>query len=424
MTQGEENGDTFYIIERGSVKVIKDGVETDVLKEGSFFGERALLHDIARTATVTTVERTRLLVVNRHAFCVVLGPLKDIMTRQEAKYEGGEVAEVQEKPVQKFKGINLEEIKHSDLESICILGSGAFGEVRLVKIKNSPDLVSFALKKIKKTKVRASGQIVHIHNERHLMMAVNYPFLVRLYQTFESPNYIYFLMEPCLGGELFTYLRDNGAMEESDARFYIAGVICAIHHLHSKMIVYRDLKPENTMLNDKGYVKICDFGFAKQIKSRTYTLCGTPDYLAPEVITGKGHSFAVDWWTIGILCYELLHAFPPFYTANHMKTYRRILREKVKYTSSFSSKAKSFIGALCKKKPSTRLGVCAGGLSKVKNHPFFDKFDWEALEAQTMPAPLVPTVTDSTDASNFDDYPDPTNGALEAFEISDFSAFN
>eukprot|EP01084_Bolivina_argentea_P213190 362160_1 len=161
------------------------------------------------------------------------------------------------------------------------------------------------------------------------MMMLDSPFIVKLYQTYNSDKYLCFLLEIVLGGELFTILRARTVFDESTARFYVASIAMALDYMHSKAIVYRDLRPENILLDSKGYIKIIDFGFAKIISDQTYTLCGVPDYLAPEIISGAGHGMAVDWWTMGILLFEMLASYPPFYHEDPMRTYAKILYGRV-----------------------------------------------------------------------------------------------
>lgn len=413
-----ETGDSFMIVEYGSVRVIKDDEEVGILDAGKFFGERSLLKEEPRAATIQVVEDVKVLFLNRHAFRLLLGPLHDILHRNLEEYE---------KAKKKYECEELHECPHTNiditkLKNKAILGYGAFGEVRLLSYDvDGEETKVFALKKVLKSKIKSCGQKQHIKNERMYMAQMNCYFIVNLYATYESAKSLYFLMEPCLGGELFTYIRDGGAMEEHDAQIYIGCVVLAFEHMHAKKIIYRDLKPENLMVSDKGYLKVTDFGFAKQLKHRTYTLCGTPDYLAPEVISGKGHSYGVDWWTVGILTYELLYSFPPFYEGNHMKTYKRILREKEKYPSSFSSAVKLFISGLLQKKPIQRLGVVNGGIDRIINHRWFKGFDWDALRNLEMKTPIVPKIGDIADSSNFDDYPDKAKGRLSVFEESDFA---
>jgi len=216
-------------------------------------------------------------------------------------------------------------------------------------------------------------------SEKNVMMQLNHPFLVRLFQTYKDRDKLYFLLEPMLGGELFTLLRNQTLFDENTSRFYASCVVSAFEYMHDLDIIYRDLKPENLLFDDMGYVKIADFGFAKKVTGsllsprlpqssllgRTWTLCGTPDYLAPEIVAGKGHDKGVDWWTLGILIYEMLASYPPFYDEEHMKTYAKIINGEVLYPSHFSKAAISLIRKLLNRKATKRLGFGRGGTSRL-----------------------------------------------------------
>ena len=205
-----------------------------------------------------------------------------------------------------------------------------------------------------------------------------------------------------MGGELFTVLRARTVFDESTARFYTASVVFAFDYMHSKSIIYRDLKPENLLLDDKGYLKITDFGFAKIITDRTYTLCGTPDYLAPEVISGAGHGKGVDWWTLGVLLFEMLASYPPFYHEDPMKTYAKIMYGRVNYPKHFGSDAVDIIKSFLHAKPTKRIGIIKGGIDNIKRHKWFNDFEWDLLFKSSMKAPIIPTIKNNLDRSNFE----------------------
>jgi len=208
-----------------------------------------------------------------------------------------------------------------------------------------------------------------------------------------------------LGGDLFGILREKTLFDENYARFYAACVISAFEYMHSKNIIYRDLKPENLLIDKDGYLKVTDFGFAKDISGgRTWTLCGTPDYLAPEIVAGKGHGKGVDWWTVGVFIYEMLASYAPFYDEDPMKTYEKIIHGEIAFPSEFSKDAIHLIKKLLNPKPFKRLGVTKGGASAIKKHPWFKGFDWDALLEKKLAAPLVPEIRDNIDMRNIDEY--------------------
>ena len=201
-------------------------------------------------------------------------------------------------------------------------------------------------------------------------------------------------------------LREKNRFDEPQARFYAACVCSAFSYLHDKQIVYRDLKPENCLFDALGYIKVCDFGFAKFVADRTWTLCGTPEYLAPEIITNKGHNLAVDWWAFGILIFEMLYGQPPFCADDPMDIYQKILRNRVTYPPSMSKSAKDLISKLLISVPAQRLGSLKRGHRDVSGHAFFKPVDFAQMCRHEVKAPYVPTIKSPTDTSNFDDYED------------------
>jgi len=291
-------------------------------------------------------------------------------------------------------------IDMTDLEVLGTLGRGSFGFVQLVKhVKTG---TTYALKRLRRAQVMEYGQQVHVMDEKRIMTKLNSPFLIRLHQTYKTEENLYFLQEVALGGELFTILRSRARFDEPTSRFYAACVVLGFEHMHKKNIIYRDLKPENLLLDDKGYLKVTDFGFAKVCTDRTYTLCGTPDYLAPEMVLGEGHGKGIDWWTLGILLFEMLASYPPFYDEHdQMKTYQKIVNNPVQCPHYFSKTAADLVGKLLHKNASKRLGVVKGGVDNIKNHKFFKGFDWQGLEARRLTAPILPIVKNSGDLSNF-----------------------
>jgi len=295
-----------------------------------------------------------------------------------------------------------------DLKTIGVLGKGAFGLVSLVQDPKNSE--TYALKAIKKCRVVDQGMEEYVVAEKELMQKMVNPFLVNLRATYADSRRLYLLLEVCLGGELFNLLRDQGSFDENTARFYSACVIEGFAYLHSMNIVYRDLKPENLVLDSRGYLKITDFGLSKELTSKfTYTFCGTPDYLAPEVIDGKGHSFGVDWWTLGILMYEMMASQAPFVDHVVENTYKKIRKGHVKFPGFFSAPSKSLILGLLRKKKTRRLGVVKGGANKIRRHDFFMKapgWSWEALQNQQMAPPVVPKIENNVDLKNFEQYSD------------------
>uniref|UniRef100_A0A8P4FWA8 cGMP-dependent protein kinase n=1 Tax=Dicentrarchus labrax TaxID=13489 RepID=A0A8P4FWA8_DICLA len=245
-----------------------------------------------------------------------------------------------------------------ELEVIATLGMGGFGRVELVKLKDED--ITFALKCIKKKHIVDTRQQEHIYSEKNILQQTNSAFIIRLYRTFRDDKFVYMLLEVCLGGELWTVLRDMSYFDDPTARFCTGCVLEAFDYLHTMGIIYRDLKPENLLLDAEGYVKMADFGFAKKIGlgKKTWTFCGTPEYVAPEVIMNKGHDFGADCWSLGILIFELLTGNPPFAGSDPIKIYTMVLHgiEKVDFPKKIGKRPDDLIRRLCKLNPVERLG--------------------------------------------------------------------
>jgi serine/threonine protein kinase len=244
------------------------------------------------------------------------------------------------------------------------------------------------------------------------MALCDHPFILKLHQTYNDRDHLYFLLDFVQGGELFTYLHCSPnsprQLEVDHARFFASHVLMAIEYLHDRNIVYRDLKPENLLIDADGYLKVIDFGFAKVVEDRTYTLCGTPEYLAPELIRGTGYSKGVDYWGLGILIYEMVVGHSPFVTWNasdEMQIYRNIVMDDVRFPEWVSEPCRDFISKLLERDVTRRLGMTHRGASAARSHPWFDGFNWERVYRKAEPAPFKPRLVDPLDASRYDSIP-------------------
>lgn len=293
-----------------------------------------------------------------------------------------------------------------DFEILRTLGTGSFGRVHLVQSKHNQRF--YAVKVLKKAQVVKMKQVEHTNDERRMLADVKHPFLITLWGTFQDLKNLYMVMDFVEGGELFSLLRKSGRFPNPVAKFYAAEVTLALEYLHSKNIIYRDLKPENLLLDRHGHLKITDFGFAKRVPDKTWTLCGTPDYLAPEVVSNKGYNKSVDWWSLGILIYEMLCGYTPFWdSGSPMKIYENILKGKVKYPAYVNPDAQNLLERLITADLTKRLGNLYGGPSDVKNHPWFAEVTWDRLARKDIDAPYTPPVkAGAGDASQFDRYPE------------------
>jgi hypothetical protein len=394
-----EKGDIFYIIEDGMVDVntAKDG-KVATLSKGQFFGEKALLSEDLRKATCTASTTVKTLFMMREDFVLMLGDMQDLLdgkVKEEEKLIGAENA-----------GTGTLQLALEDLDIGRTLGIGAFGRVKLVKVKSDPTGPTYALKCQSKKAIVENGLQDHVMNEKNIMGELDHPFILKYFCSMKDDRYIYFVLELLLGGELFTFLRNETQFSESWSRFYSASVLMAFCQIHGRKIAYRDLKPENLVMDAEGFLKVVDFGLAKVVSGKTWTLCGTPDYLAPEIILNEGHDLAVDYWALGVLIYEMTAGMPPFYADDPMEVYEKILSGHVSIPSHFSKSLSDIVKKLLKTYQSKRLGNTKGGTGAVMKHKWYSGFDWEALLNKKMQVPIKPKVSGNDDASNFDHYSD------------------
>ncbi|KAI3650464.1 hypothetical protein MP228_003945 [Amoeboaphelidium protococcarum] len=286
-----------------------------------------------------------------------------------------------------------------NFQYVSTLGTGTFGRVMLVIHSTQ----YYALKILKKSEIIRLKQVEHIKSEKSVLTMLRHPFIVNMMANFQDSRNVYILLEYVPGGDLFSHLRRAGRFSNEVARFYAAEIASAIAYIHSKSIVYRDLKPENLLLDSEGHIKIADFGFAKVVLDRTWTVCGTPEYLPPEIIQSSGHGKAVDWWSFGVLIYEMINGFPPFLDDSPMGIYQKILDGRIAWTDWIEKDAKDLVKRLLTDK-SKRLGNLRGGSEEVKKHKWFKSIDFSRLEARQIAAPFRPNVQHAGDTRNFDKY--------------------
>lgn len=290
----------------------------------------------------------------------------------------------------------------ADLERIKTLGTGAFG--RVVLLKHMRTQKYYAMKILEKERVIKMKQVEHTLYEKRILEAIRFPFTVSMEFSFKDNNYIYFVMPFIAGGEMFTHLRRMGKFDEPLAKFYSCQVILALEYLHFCNLVYRDLKPENILIDKNGYLKITDFGFCKLLQGRTWTLCGTPEYLAPELILSKGYGYSVDWWSFGVLLYEMNAGYPPFYANDPMKTYEKIVNSKYRCPSSFNADLRDLVRNTLQVDITKRFGVMKNGVLDFKNHRWFKGIEWETILNCRAAPPFVPKYRKPSDTSNFERY--------------------
>ena len=298
----------------------------------------------------------------------------------------------------------VKDVKLEDFKVLKVIGRGSFGKVCLVEY--IPTHETYAMKSLKKDLLIEQEQIENTLLEKEILQTIDYPLLCGLVFCFQTEERIYFVMPFLSGGELFQHLRKFRTFDEDKVRFYGAQIALALEYLHTKGIVYRDLKPENILMDDQGYLKLADFGMAKKLKEdeKAMSFCGTPEYLAPEIITMEGHDKNADWWSFGILLFEMLCGLPPFYVENLDKMYDMIKNNPVKFPKriTLSEEAKDVIKKLLEKNPKKRLGS-QNGIEEIKKHPFFASIDFDLIVEKKIKAAFIPELTNDTDVQYFDE---------------------
>uniref|UniRef100_A0A8C7HW21 protein kinase C n=1 Tax=Oncorhynchus kisutch TaxID=8019 RepID=A0A8C7HW21_ONCKI len=294
----------------------------------------------------------------------------------------------------------------NDFKCVAVLGRGHFGKVLLAEYKSTGEM--FAIKALKKGDIVARDEVDSLMCEKRIFETVNsvrHPFLVNLFACFQTQEHVCFVMEYAAGGDLMMHIHAD-VFSEPRAIFYAACVVLGLQFLHEHEIVYRDLKLDNLLLDTEGYVKIADFGLCKEgmgFRDRTSTFCGTPEFLAPEVLTETSYTRAVDWWGLGVLIFEMLVGESPFPGDDEEEVFDSIVNDEVRYPRFLSTEAISVMRRLLRRSPERRLGAGERDAEEVKKHLFFRNMDWNGLLAKKVKPPFVPTIQDSNDVSNFDD---------------------
>ncbi|XP_052087652.1 ribosomal protein S6 kinase 2 beta-like [Mytilus californianus] len=298
-----------------------------------------------------------------------------------------------------------EKVDPSTFDLLKVLGQGSFGKVFLVrKIKGADAGTLYAMKVLKKATLKVRDR-QRTKMERDILADINHPFVVRLHYAFQTEGKLYLILEFLRGGDLFTRLSKEVMFTEEDVKFYLAELAMALDHLHSVGIVYRDLKPENILLDSDGHIKLTDFGLSKESvfeEKKTYSFCGTVEYMAPEVVNRKGHGTAADWWSYGVLMFEMLTGALPFQGSNRKETMTQILKAKLGMPQFLSPEAQGLLRCLFKRNPANRLGTGANGIEDMKKQPFFSTIDFDKLYKKILNPPFKPAVVQTDDAFYFD----------------------
>ncbi|XP_010464481.1 PREDICTED: serine/threonine-protein kinase AtPK2/AtPK19 [Camelina sativa] len=288
-----------------------------------------------------------------------------------------------------------------DFEVLKVVGQGAFGKVYQVRKKDTSEI--FAMKVMRKDKIVEKNHAEYMKAERDILTKIDHPFIVQLKYSFQTKYRLYLVLDFINGGHLFFQLYHQGLFREDLARAYTAEIVSAVSHLHEKGIMHRDLKPENILMDVDGHVMLTDFGLAKEFEenTRSNSMCGTTEYMAPEIVRGKGHDKAADWWSVGILLYEMLTGKPPF-VGSKGKIQQSIVKEKIKLPKFLSNEAHALLKGLLAKEPERRLGSGPTGAEEIKKHKWFKGINWKKLEAREVQPSFKPEVSGRQCIANFD----------------------
>ena len=305
-----------------------------------------------------------------------------------------------------------------DFIKLKVLGKGSFGEVLLVKLKANNKY--YAMKILIKKQVKLRHQEAHTKAERDLMVKINCPFIVNIKFAFQDEYKLYIITEFMQGGEMFFHLHKEKRFSNEKARFYIIEIILAIEFLHKHNMLYRDLKPENIMVDSNGHIKLTDFGLSKMFtktKEKAFTICGTPQYLAPEILSDDGYDNSVDWWSLGCVMYEMLVGKAPFKIPKGSYLSADLYKKKISIPEYVTPEAKDLISKLLIPNPKNRLGYGKDGSQKIKDHPYFEGINWQDAWDRKLEPPLVPQLKSETDLSYFDKMF--TNEKIEGSNVSE-----
>ncbi len=393
---------TFYIIKTGQVTMsTHDSGDKEIsrLGPGQSFNEAAFEPKREGLVWPTIVAKTEVVCfeLKRNDLVKITGAGFMDLAHKAYGARQAELNSAKEVKIPKFQ-----------LKEIAQLGQGTFGRVSLVQ--DTVGKKVFALKAQHKKEIVQHKQQANVMNEKDIMLMCHHPFILALHNTYKDEHKLYMLLEYCNGGELFGRLHTNtrdGVTKPEHAMFYCGCVVLAMGYLLQRKIIYRDLKPENMLVDKEGYVKVIDFGFAKICENKAYTLCGTPEYMAPEIILGRGYDISVDWWALGVLMYECLVGHSPFAARDQNAICRKIVQRSFTYPKSnsmCSPEARDIINKLLQTKGADRIISGPSGASAVKNHPWFKTTDWNGLMARTERAPWIPKVKNDLDTSNFDGF--------------------
>ena len=390
---GQPARQNLYIIREGKITVANDNGIISNLGPGDYFGDKSIqaVDSAISHQTITAVEKTTCGVLTKSAIESVIGHITRL----------GKATQAMTTKIDRS-------IEFKDLVKFRILGVGSFGKVWLASHKKTGK--PYALKMLNKREIIENNQVEGVIREKNIMTSIDHPFVITLISTFQDDKHLYMLLELVQGGELFSVIHTESrdGIPNPNSRFYAACILESLAHLHHRHITYRDLKPENILIDALGYCVLVDLGFAKIVMDKTYTLCGTPEYLAPEIILSKGHDKGVDYWAFGVLIYEMLVGRSPFYSygTDQVSLFKRIVEVEYSFPPGavVNEIAQDLIQRLIVRRQSNRFGCLARADMDIRDHAWFSVISTEKLLQKQIPAPWVPQIKDPLDASHFDSY--------------------
>lgn len=428
-----ESGSMFYVIEEGTISVQQqkgsEQIEVAKLTTGDFFGERALIKNEPRGATCIAVNGdVTCFVLDRSDFNKLLGPLEELLkisTSRESnnteKLEENAIKLEQSESAKKI--VQLEKLIDVDVNKevrvLRTIGIGTFGRVKLIEFRKTKRVM--AMKYLQKSHICATHQETNVLSEKTSLTEMDHPYILKLFGTWQDENIVYMFLEFVQGGELWSLLYQSekikrtrlGGFDVNTVRMYSANILLGISHIHECGFAYRDLKPENLLLDNEGYLKIVDFGFTKRMNKEdiTNTLCGTPEYLSPEIVLAKGHNRSADFWAMGILTYELVCGGTPFADPDQSKIFMKIVnsRRVLNIPESIPEACSKIISRFLNPNPTLRLGMLRGGMLDVKSHDWFGGINWDKMYKKSYVTPYIPEVLHQLDLTHFDEYQENEN---------------
>jgi len=391
--EGEDEGILFLVYQGSCTYTDGDG-ETVILHRGDWIGEEQVINKTKATRTVTASSQSVcVLMLTASSLQLVFDACQQLTKDEDRKSVIVPRSTITRKshPAMGQEALPcMERCKVSGA-----LGEGSFGLVLLLSDQATSN--KYALKGLNKAQLQKSNQEKMAEHERRVMLLFDSDFIVRLYGVYQDQNFIYLLLEPVFGGELYdVYTQQHLFGLEDHALFYIASVSLGLTHMHEHQVVWRDLKLENCLITTEGYLKLTDMGIAKRVAGKTFTVCGTADYFAPEVLRQRGHNRAADWWACGVLLFIMLSGRSPFDASDVTQIYKNIIKgmPKANFPKDLRADAKEVILALCRKNPQERVTMQKGGLSNLQEMHFFSAFSWKELQARTLVAPYIPPPPD------------------------------